>query len=833
VDNDDDDQPIQLDMNAIQREANRDPNKIYLDPDQYKRGLGAYAPPFQPVGPPRLAPQTGDLSKMNPAMRGPDYGPTREDQLRALYHSVPVQQPTQQAAPIDPDSQHSVFDRDPDTGAYRNGNYYDPLARHPTPLGNALLGFTAAVLSGGEAGEGMLEPANVAPAAAQSILQAATPPSEVSQGVVGPRDVKRRSVQDMEQRIPYQERVVSPNPTRLVNGQPFSSLDMNAPSEGFLPMIHMGPEKAETMNQKLFQDATRESEMEGGSAAAEAVRKTGMRPPTAQFLDTAMSYPQRARYWYELSGEGFTGNHFDLPPQHQSAMIDNTAATSGGAEPYTNMKRSIGTYAENLQGVPIMVDLRDPASVRHALDPSISQLGTLKYNNFAGTMKYTTGLHNQPPLSVNDVQMAKIFGVKGEDIGKNPVLYEVMSRYINKVRDAQNAASPPGSQPWETWQVQAPAWVHQRALDNPAKASAYDDYAQVTPRIIQELQAAGIPTPNGKITMDTLMDPRTPNAMSGTRETLMGTPVATVETATEKTPEGLAATNTRRLLDQYDPNEPWVREAIAKYTQIQRNAMTDFAERHAKQPSLVSQLMSEILGQKVDTSRIESNGWGTYEGNISPNVRIPMGGAGSKGFVALSRPQREAFLSMLGEDLNQDAMAASHFSTIPLHQADANKTYSVFMHRFDGRVDQPAIQEFSRQIGYPVNVSQVPNGVLVDVNIGGFDTRPSYQQIESAANATFAGDDNVHDLRIFGRSYDSDYVHNSEYKDKINAQSQTNEPRRSRRAGNPPDNVSNIERIRQEIRATAQNRDAKFAEWRAGVEARIGKLGGAQPPPSP
>ena len=77
------------------------------------------------------------------------------------------------------------------------------------------------------------------------------------------------------------------------------------------------------------------------------------------------------------------------------------------------------------------------------------------------------------------MQLADIFGIKGSDIGKNPALYEVLSRYTNKVRDAQNALLPEGGQPWETWQMQAPSWTQNR-LDKDPK-STYDDYAMVLP----------------------------------------------------------------------------------------------------------------------------------------------------------------------------------------------------------------------------------------------------------------------------------------------------------------------------------------------------------------
>ena len=861
----DDDDTLTLDPTAIQHELERGP-AIHIDPDAAKRFS------YTPVGPPALSPNADPSQYVPPALS-----------TRLLGRTAP---PAMQfdsgrpAPPVDTSQTSSVFDQ--------LGEGPSPTWKPLTPVGGAVYGLGMAAMGDPEAAEAAMTPRGLAANVGMGALQALTPPrkdklqegiiisgrpevggggdvvsrpddatisnsaqlgsglystaeqaeararqiQQLIQNVSPPpaaeaegapvRDVKARSLEDLERRIPDKERTASPDPTRLINGQPFSSLDMNAPSEGYLPMLHLGPEAANNLNQRLWADSIRESEMPGGSAAIDATRRTGARPPTAEFWDQAMSLPQRARYWYELSGESFTGNHIDLPREMQPGFIDNVAATSGGAEPYTNLKRAIGTYAENLQGVPIYTDLRDPASVRNALNPNLQRLQSLKYNNFSNTMQYTSGLSDRPPLSTNDVQVASMFGVNGQDIGKNPVLYEVMSRYFNKVRDSQNALLPSGAQPWETWQIQAPGWVQERALKNPVKASQYDDYAQVFPRIIQELGDAGVPTPGGKVTMDTLMDPRTPNVMSGTREQFMGTPTATVEVATNRTPQGAAAAQLRAQLEQYDANIPWVRDAKANYTQIQRNTMRDLAMRQGGQPSLVSQLMSEITGRKLDVSRLDWGGYGTFENDINPNLRIPMTGRASSGdFVNLTKPQREAFLSVLGQDLNQEAMAASHFQSVPKGQG---QTFSVFMKRFDGHVDEPAIQQFSRQIGYPVNVSQTPNGVLVDVNIGGFDTRPTYEQIENASNATFGNDPNVQDLAISSRAYDSDYVHRNDYRKNINAQSKTRKSRGVGAAGTPPGDNSNLQRLRQALQGVSKARDAEFANWTQNAQARAAKI---------
>ena len=50
------------------------------------------------------------------------------------------------------------------------------------------------------------------------------------------------------------------------------------------------------------------------------------------------------------------------------------------------------------------------------------------------------------------------------------------------------------------------------------------------------------------------------------------------------------------------------------------------------------------------------------------------------------------------------------------------------------------VQDFSRQLGYPVNVSRTPNGILVDVNIADKGIGPTHEAFKNAADATFGND---------------------------------------------------------------------------------------------
>jgi hypothetical protein len=651
------------------------------------------------------------------------------------------------------------------------------------------------------------------------------------------KDVKARSIETLYQRIPPEMRAVAKDPTKTIDGRQFHDLDLDAPGEGFLPWVRYGPERAQQMVERAFEESIQESEMEGGTAARDAVKKTGMRPPTAGFWHKALSQPLRTRYWYELSGESFTGKDIDIPRELHPRVIDLVAATSNMAEPYDNMQRTLGTLAEDLQSEPVMTDLINIVPPRTALGPA--PLRSLKFRSFSGTMQYTTGLSPEPTLSTNDRQVASYFSVTGDDIAKNPVLYEVLSRFHIKMRDMQNALSASGAQPWEAWQLQAPAWVYERALKNPAKASEYDDYSLVLPRITQKLANAGIPTPGGKITMETLMNPRVASVLSGTRERFMATPIATVETATEHTAAGAEAAALYRQLGTLDPDLPWVREAKGQYEQKQRNMMKALGTKQKGEDSLVAQLMSEIVGRNLDVSRIDFNGYGTYQREINPNMRIPLAGKAGKDWIALDSTQRDAFLAILGKESNQDAMGSTLFGP---HTGPADPaTHSVFFKRYDGVVDQARIKQFVDRIGFEVNVSQLANGVKLDIVVGAPGTPgPSAAAVDVAAHDIFGGDKNIEDIITTGRTYDSNYVTKGGYDEAINAWKQSPQSGKPGGVGGArpaPVRVSNLARVRQAIRAAARARDREFKEWSAETRAKIQKpprvKGAKAPPPGP
>jgi hypothetical protein len=88
--------------------------------------------------------------------------------------------------------------------------------------------------------------------------------------------------------------------------------------------------------------------------------------------------------------------------------------------------------------------------------------------------------------------------------------------------------------------------------------------------------------------------------------------------------------------------------------------------------------MSSATGRPLNVTRIDTGGYGTFGDTVSPNVRIPMGESSAQGYT-LSKPERDAILSALGQDFNQERMAASRFTALGPEAAAEAKTYSVFL----------------------------------------------------------------------------------------------------------------------------------------------------------
>lgn len=541
------------------------------------------------------------------------------------------------------------------------------------------------------------------------------------------KPTKVMSMEDLGKVIPASERVVSKNPSRLLNGKKFSKANLNSVGEGFLIYKEYGNSDAEGLVKKIWEDSIADVEdfvsgSKEGAFIKDLVKSLGAKPPTAKFLNDSFSLSDSARYWYETSAEAL--DQTTLNTKNKDLLINLISATSQNVPPLPNMRRGISVMSEYLQNKPIETDLISKKPVADAI--SNRDIQTLKFGNFADTMKFINGYTKNPPVSTNDRQVAAIFNMEPDEFAKNPVLYAIVSKFYAKIRDSQNEMQGEGKQPYESWQIQALNWVEERGNNTSYGTKTADSYDQAIEVITEQLNSAGIPLEKGKIGMSTLLDPRVPNLLSGTMDVFQDALKATVESNTLLNKSGSEANQEYEKIKNID--EPWARNLRKEFLMIQTRVLKKLSSSGA-----IENVAKLATGQNIkgfEMSRMDANARGTFEGNLSPNIRIPMfyrKGATKK---LITDAETNFILSALGSGLDQAAMAGSLF------KLDNNgETYRVFLP--DRKITDDEATTFEKNVGFPLNLYDAPNGAVVEINIGGYDTRPTAASVQSALNATF------------------------------------------------------------------------------------------------
>ena len=564
-------------------------------------------------------------------------------------------------------------------------------------------------------------------------------------------NVKRRTLADLHQRIPQDMRVakdyVPGEKMQPVSGGRFSDLDLDAPGQGF------------TGTQDDLDRLWAESVSESGSVAGKTVGRLKMSPRQLKFWDDALRLSARGRYWYEVSTESFKDLLPDLSSEELKKFISVVAATSPVANPFQNMQRTVAAFSAYLRGAPIDSDLVIPRAVRDALETG--DLEGLKTGSFGGTMQFIDGLTDVAPLSTNDRQVASSFGVSGDDIASNPELYEVLSRFYTKLRDDLNAKLPPGAEPYETWQLQALGWIQERTLSgNPFNDDYLDALTKIDPSasldrksVLQLLEEGGVDVPGGIITRDVLMDPRVTDILSPTTPPFREAPIATIEINTVQTMAGARASDLLQMaVDQGDD------VAVTAFNKMVTGALYK-ASRGSTSP--FTPLISAVVGKKVKPSRIEVptsdrpfDVAGTYKGEMSPNIRVPLQG--------LSNDEINVVMAGMAKAWKQEGVPATRFTTALPDSAPAEgsiRTYSVFVETTDDLSGDnwlkfaDALPEVNE-----ISVRRVPNGYVLDIHpdyengVG-----PAIDDVEKAAQSLseLGSAFDVIDRDVVGFSYET------------------------------------------------------------------------------
>jgi hypothetical protein len=460
-----------------------------------------------------------------------------------------------------------------------------------------------------------------------------------------------------------------------------------------------------------------EAVAESSVAAKNAVASTGARPTyTAKDWDAAMKLPIRDHLWYELSGEKLADNLPQLTGPEFMKEMDLIGATSARAKPQVNAERSLAALSQHMRGVPVDVDLPIPSTVRLALGRESAQTSALvgnKTGHFSDTLALTGGVPTRFPISVNDVWVGKMFGINDDVMSANQSLHEPMAKYFNKLRDYYNTEHA-NDQPfvYQSWNFQAPSWVHSRVLEGAASGDAYH---QVWGNIIDKLNAAGVKGINGdQITREALMDPKFADALRLTTGPWRAAPKATVEFGTTQTDVGRTAHDLyQRAIDTGDQvsQREYLNGLVASMYKSGRGAghawetLKKAITGDLTHRSNITRIASPVKEEPLDIG-------GSFEGAVSPNIRVPLSN--------MTDAQINYYNAVVGAKLKQDAMAASQVLPVE-HGSEPKEGYvrghSVFVPSTE-QIAPTDIRAFARELGaqgHDFSYSRYPNGYQFDV----------------------------------------------------------------------------------------------------------------------
>ena len=584
-------------------------------------------------------------------------------------------------------------------------------------------------------------------------------------------DAFARPLEEILQRIPANERFKGNKlpgaPVLNPQGKKFLSLNLDKK----IGKLHIEQRDIDHSFEKALDDSG-----SAGRLAVERLAEDGhiMTPPDEAHYKAVESLPIRDRFWYEISAEAMAISFPDFAPDEKAMVMDMTSATSPLADPNYNASLMLSIMSEYVLSNPSYTPAVVQKSVADVFAGEFGKQEARKVGSFGQTFKFISGLLDSPPLPTNDRQVASSFGIPDEAFGKYPVLYEVVSRYFNNMRDTIN--NKRGDHPdgvFESYQIQAPSWVQTRAEGKQERRKNIteeeifegDAYANAFKKIADTLRKNGIKVDKDKetglpyFTKELLADQRITEILQPLafkfRDSKFGT-MEIVSLLHENGKDFAKLANESASLGIV-PNLKDVEKTIQSGMKVlmnRRNVRDANGKIVKKFPSPITQLAQAMTGNKGSSgeiTRIEI-GKGTFEGDMSPNIRIPMDN--------IPADMHETFLAVLGDAYMQAAQAGSVFNATD----GTPDTYSVFVKGL--KIDNDGMQPFSEMlssIGHEANISQRPNGVVIDVNPkfnDDFTTSPiDYDKLDNLVVRSFEG----YDTSITGQSYDSTYIERSDY----------------------------------------------------------------------
>jgi hypothetical protein len=458
-------------------------------------------------------------------------------------------------------------------------------------------------------------------------------------------------------------------------------------------------------------------------------------------VDGAAKLAARDRFWYEKSALAMK-QILDFSDEEMGRFLNGLAATSGGAQPKPNTRRTLAALGNIKAGRASKVPTRDYQTARDAFSRA-TQLGTDKFGNFSLTFKYLMGIEKMPPRATIDLQMAHLFGLPDNKIltvkGFGQNLYDFLADYSEGVRDILNHDLQPGELPWESWQVQAALWVDYRKASKIAAPGDYDDYARWLAHAQDEMVQEGIIAPGAKIRMEDLTDPKVEEMFGEAASFWRGAGEMTLETRSNLVPEGRVANANYRRLAEIDP------KTIEMLGQTSRGRGTDLEKGQAKIDKLINsyqadqrkafnkpglqKFMRGVTNEPLSVSQLQTESVGTWDGQISPSLRQPLAAATGRRILDETEQARMVAWSSLAYD--QEMGAATRFENVDLGQ---HNSFAVILPDTTKRSTEPqkrALEGFANQLGVDASAKQDFLGVVVDIHPG--ERLPNMEEIMAAA----------------------------------------------------------------------------------------------------
>lgn len=511
------------------------------------------------------------------------------------------------------------------------------------------------------------------------------------------------------------------------------------------------------------------------------VERFGLKMPNIDTLNNSLKRDEAARYWYELSSQYFGDFLQDLSDDDKSKFLDVLSITSGGVTPKENFKIALGVFSDLKAGRPIRMGFRQIQSLDKLLKDPTSSIYSPKFKNFTDSFGYFMGTTDRQPNTVNDLQMADIFGIKPTALAGNPDLYGLMTMALNNLTAEVNANLPEGQEPLQPYQLQAILWTENRG-------GRSTNYAEVAPDVIEEMRELGYEFKDGKLSLEEITNPDFVRDIQKTVKPFEESVKMTVESGSFLTEAGKKI---QQLVENFSDDNVLM-EQISK---INKAANNQLITRKDKQPSIIEKLFSVLTGSNVGVSRMQK-GFGTFEGQVGDNVIIPSTYTNNKGeIVQLSPDERQQALAILGKHLNQKAVASSNFTDIePGEEVEEGKNITNSFYVPETKYSSSQLQKVHQLSGYDFNVVPVPGGFVLDtITFGG--EKPDTEKVGNAILEVF-GKDRI--VEVVDSKWFGDYIEEELYEELENA-AKKSITARMEKEGDPLESFSNIVSLIEEI----------------------------------